>query len=226
MTDNEFHEQICKHILLCKFSDLYKVLTEEKQHNSDCPIGIDLYEPIQKVGIEVTEANLDNTFNKAVVMGLKERSYEDNSYITSVYDFGCFSVETKNYNKTTKDKDNFIYDRFIYALENKNSKYDEHYSEFNADLFIHDLLHMNQLCDIQNFIDKVLEYLSKCCIKFRYVYYEIFSIEGIIIIQFDIKNKLCRIEHIANHEMEIIENYTLYKDIIDLEIQKRLNKNS
>lgn len=207
MTDNEFHEQMCKHILLCKFSNEYTSLTEEKQHQSDSPIGIDLYEPTKNIGVEVTEANIDNAFNKAISFGFNAKNYEDDKYKTIISNFGGFSINKKHYDNSVESQDDFIYDRFINALENKNNKYDEHYSEFNADLFIHDLLHINLLYDIQRFIDRVLEYISAHNIKFRYVYCESFSVENTIVIQFDIKNLTYKIEYISNSEINIIAEY-------------------
>ena len=229
MSDNEFHEQVCKHILLSRFSNLYEILTEEKQHHNDSPKGIDLFEPKQKIGIEVTEANLGDTYNNAIHYGLnKQQNYEDDNYSTQLHVFQGvylgFSVNTKKYDESCIEQNKFIFDRFIYALENKNRKYDAHYSEFNADLFIHDLLHMNQLYDIQQFITNVLKYLSNHDIKFRYVYFETFNVEYTIVIQFDIKNKSYTVENISNHEMDILEKYTYYKDMIDADIQKRLNQ--
>lgn len=229
MRDNEFYEQVCKHILLSRFSNLYEILTEEKQHYTDSPKGIDLFEPKQNVGIEITEANLGDGYNNAIHYGLdKQQSYDDDDYSIQVHLFQGvnlgFSINTKHYNNSCIEQDKFIFDRFIYALENKNNKYDEHYSEFNADLFIHDLLHMNQLYDIQQFITNVLEYLSNHDIKFRYIYFETFSIKYTIVIQFDVKNKSYTIETISNHEMDILEKYTYYKDMIDADIQKRLNQ--
>lgn len=83
---------------------------------------------------------------------------------------------------------------------------------------------MNLLNDIKQFITNVFEYLSNHDIKFRYVYFETFSIKYTIVIQFDIKNKSYTIENISNHEMNILEKYTYYEDMIDTDIQKRLNQ--
>lgn len=203
--ESEYYEQICKHILLVKFSNLYEKLTKEKQHNTDNPIGIDLYEPTKKIGIEVTEAHLDNTYNKAIDYGVKNKYYEDSNYIARPFSMG-FRLETKQYDSSIEEQDKFIYDRFIYALENKNNKYDIHYSQFNADLIIHDLSFTTKLSNIQNFINNIINYINTHEIKFNYIYYLGFSDEYTIIIQFNSKTNEYQIEHISNLEMDMISN--------------------
>lgn len=215
--DNEYHETEVKHILLSRFNDIYNTLDDREKPK------IDLFDYTQNIGVEITISSLCDDEIKLYELGLRGQQAISKNYNYNLYKTRSFSVKSKIYDESENGWTNFALDVFKYSFEKKNNHHKSHYNNYSkTDLFIHDLLYRHILINKQIFMNKILEYFNTYnkIIRFRYVYFEIFTGNNCTIFMFDVNNNLCKYIDISNYEMNIIGLYTKYEQYIkDLQLK-------